>query len=264
MQVLIVVLIALPALAEYRQRAAELLRIPLSAIWIPLLAILLIVDFIILKRLHTYIGNPLRHLVKQTKLGSASFAFKKKSMNFEEDHLKHFIESQALKVNEMEQEVNRMEVEVDRAVSVSKVSPEELDALEQKLEKATLALEGQLKQLADSDNARTQLEREVESLKRSLKEANRELDALKREATAREEEGEEASFSSILVEKLKDPLTLINNLSWRLAKAWADTPMTQMREGLEEISKQSEEQLELLKKYRVSPPREERQERKAR
>lgn len=251
LQVLVVLLIALPALEPYRIQAAELSGIPRSALWIPLLGILVVAHLFMLRRLLTHVVHPVQELVHQTRLGSASFAFKKKSMNSEEDHLKHFIESHSLKYAEMEQEVTRMENEVERISELAKTPPEEIDALRQNLDKATRKAEDQVGKLAAEQKRANDLERDMESLRRDLKRRGRELESLREELSEQSSDGEDAPLHSILAERLRNPLNLINNLSWRLAKSWADTPPSQIREGLEEISRQSEEQLELLKKYQV-------------
>ncbi len=249
LQVLIVVIIALPQLDPYRQQLAELTKLPVSFFWIPFLVLLLVFNFILIRRLGSHLVEPSEELVNQTKLGTASIAFKKKSMNFEEDHLKHFIESQALRSADLESEVNRMEGEIERVTELSKVTPDEFDALNAKLKTTADAKTASDAQVATEQENVAKLEKELLMLRRELKQANRDLDTALEENDQHIHSSNHAPLSSILVEKLKTPLSLINNLSWRLAKSWADTPPAQVREGLEEITRHSEEQLELLKKY---------------
>lgn len=250
LQALIVVLIALPSLDPYRAKLAELTTLPTSAFWIPLLGLLLVANILVIRRVSRTLVSPLQDLVHQTKLGTASIAFKKKSMNAEEDHLKHYIESQALRSADLEQEVVRMENEVERITELAAVSPEEFERLQDKLKAAHQAADSHASQISAEQKKAEDLEKQISDLRRELKQANRELESLQsenQEAT----QAQAGSISSILVEKLNTPLNLINNLAWRLAKSWADTPPNKIREGLEEISRQSEEQLELLKKYHV-------------
>ncbi|MBK1877776.1 hypothetical protein [Pelagicoccus mobilis] len=252
LQVLIIILIALPPLEPYRTKISEVTNLPSSAFWIPLLALLLGANILLFRHLSSHLVLPFQDLFKQTKLGSSSIAFKKKSMNTEEDHLKHFIESQTLRSSELEQEVARMESEVDRINELAKISPEEIDSLQTKLRAAAIEKdEFATKLVAEQTNA-AKLEKEILSLRRDLKRTNRELESLQNEESSRSFEAQvpaASPLSSILVEKLKTPLSLINNLAWRLAKSWADTPPAKIREGLQEITRHSEEQLELLKRY---------------
>ncbi|EDY84368.1 hypothetical protein VDG1235_3999 [Verrucomicrobiia bacterium DG1235] len=251
LQALIVTLIALPPLEVYRAKIAEIIQLPAGVFWIPFLALLLAGNAIVFRRLNKRLVHPLQELVHQTKLGAASIAFKKKSMNTEEDNLKHFIESQALRSTDLEQEVTRMEGEVERISELAAISPEEIDKLHAKLKAAAEETETYANQFKSEQKLAESLEKQIAELKKELKQRNREIETLHEDAREQSAEYRGAPLSSILVEKLKTPLSLINNLSWRLAKSWADTPPAQIREGLEEISKQSEEQLELLKKYHV-------------
>ncbi|MDQ8181179.1 hypothetical protein [Pelagicoccus sp. SDUM812005] len=249
LQVLIVVAIALPPLEPYRQQLSELIQLPVSALWIPLLGLLLVLNFLLFRRIGSHLVEPTEELVNQTKLGTASIAFKKKSKNFEEDHLKHFIESQALRSADLENEVSRMEGEIERITELSKVTPDEFDALQGQLKAVTEAKEKSDSQVIAEQSAVAKLEKELLLLRRELKQANRELETALEESDQQLRTGSHAPLSSILVERLKTPLSLINNLSWRLAKSWAETPPSQVREGLEQITRHSQEQLELLKKY---------------
>ncbi len=258
LQVLIVVIIALPPLDPYRQQLAELVKLPVSAFWIPLLAILVLANVFVFRRIRVHLVTPTEELVNQTKLGAASIAFKKKSMNAEEDNLKHFIESQALRSADLEQEVTRMEGEIERICEISKITPDEYDELQAKLKATTEAKEKSESEIIAEKGNVARLEKELLLLRRELKQANRDLDTLRDENSQVLHSGDHAPLSSILVEKLKTPLSLINNLSWRLAKSWADTPPAQIREGLEEISRHSEEQLTLLKKYERKEEQEQR------
>ncbi len=258
LQVLVVLLIALPPLAPYRQQLSELTHLPASAFWIPLLGILLLLNLALFRHIGSCLVEPTEELVNQTKLGTAGIAFKKKSKNFEEDHLKHFIESQALRSEDLETEVARMEGEVERIMELSKVSPEEFEALQRQLKSTVEAKEKSDSQIIAEQSKVAQLEKDLLLLQRELKQANRELENARAEADQSLHASDHAPLSSILVERLKTPLSLINNLSWRLAKSWAETPPSQVREGLEEITRQSEEQLELLKKYEREETEEER------
>ncbi len=258
LQILIVVIIALPPLDPYRQQLADLAKLPVSAFWIPLLAILVLANLFVFRRIGAHLVVPTEELVNQTKLGSASIAFRKKSKNAEEDHLKHFIESQALRSADLEQEITRMEGEVERISEISKIAPDEYDELQDKLKATTEAKEkSESEVIAEKANV-ARLEKELLLLRRELKHANRELDTIRDENSQAPHPADHAPLSSILVEKLKTPLSLINNLSWRLAKSWADTPPAQIREGLEEISRHSEEQLTLLKNYQHEEEQEQR------
>jgi len=251
LQVLIVILIALPPLEPYRTKISEVTNLPTSAFWIPLLVLLLFANGLLFRHLSSHLVHPFQELFKQTKLGSSSIAFKTKSKNFEEDHLKHFIESQALRSSEMEQEISRMENEVERINALAQISPEEIDALKRKLSAAADVQEEYSAQLAVEQSNSTKLEKEIFSLRRELKQSYRDFETLQNEAATQaiESPQENPPLSSILVEKLKTPLSLINNLAWRLSQSWADTPPAKIREGLKEITRHSEEQLELLKRY---------------
>lgn len=248
-QALFVIVIALPPLDPYRNKLAELTSFPTSAFWLPLLALLLVINVFIFRRLTLHFVKPLQDLYNQTKLSTTSIAFKKKSMNFEEDHLKHFIESQTLKSADLENEVTRMETEVERISQLAETSPDEIEALHAKAKAAADEIEKYSSKLADEQANSATLQKEVIELRKQIKFRNRELETLRGEAKMRMEMSETTPLSSILVERLKTPLSLVNNLAWRLAKSWDNTPPAQIREGLEEISRQSEEQLELLKRY---------------
>ncbi|MBD5780820.1 hypothetical protein IEN85_15070 [Pelagicoccus sp. NFK12] len=262
--VLIVVAIALPPLDPYRQQLAELSQLPVSAFWIPLLGLLLILNAMLFRRIGTHLVDPSEELVNQTKLGTASIAFKKKSKNFEEDHLKHFIESQALRSADLENEVSRMEGEIERISELSKVSPEAYEALQADLKASNEAKEKSDSQVIAEQSNVAKLEKELLLLRRELKQANRELETAREESEAQLlPDTQRGTLSSILVERLKTPLSLINNLAWRLAKSWADTPPAQVREGLEEITRQSQEQLELLKRYQSEEEEENEKQRDA-
>lgn len=258
LQVFVILIIALPPLEPYRQQVAELTRIPVSAFWIPILGILLIVNFLLFRRIGSRLVEPAEELVNQTKLGTASIAFKKKSKNSEEDHLKHFIESQALRSADLETEIARIEGEIERVTELSNVKPEEFEALSDKLKATSEAKERSDSQVIAEQSKVATLEKDLLLLRRELKRANRDLETFR-------EEGElplpdtHAPLSSILVEKLKTPLSLVNNLAWRLSKSWAESPPEQVDEGLEEIIRQSGEQLELLKKYEGDDDKKERQ-----
>lgn len=271
LQALAVIIIALPPLEPYRVQVANLTQIPVSALWIPILGIFLIINYFILRRIGQFLVAPSEELVNQTKLGASSFAFKKKSKNAEEDHLKHFIESICVRSVGLEQELNRMENEIERMNDAAKISPDEIDQLRGKVDKAEAKSVESAKLLATEQERSTRLEKELAASKRELKHALRELEEIRddfdnRSAKTTKQELEVVSAgepTSILVERLRNPLNLINNLSWRLAKSWADTPPSQIREGLQEICKQSEEQLELLKKYRVTERSDDEEERDA-
>lgn len=249
LQTLIVLLIALPPLETYRSKLSDLTGLPSSAFWIPLLALLLLVNILIFRRIGRHLVAPLQELFNQTKLGSSSIAFKKKSMNSEEDHLKHFIESLTLRSADLEQEVARMEAEVERIAELAQTSPEEVEALQAKLKAAAVENEEFASKLVGEQSNAAKLEKEIVALRRELKQRNRELETLQGEVKLQVESSESAPLTSILVERLKTPLSLINNLAWRLSKSWEETPPAKIREGLDEIGRHSEEQLELLKRY---------------
>lgn len=252
LQILIVILIALPPLEPYRVKLSEATTLPISAFWIPLLALLLGANVLLFKQLSSHFVLPFQDLFKQTKLGSSSIAFKKKSMNFEEDHLKHFIESQALRSSELVQEVARMEAEVERVNELAAISPEEIDTLQNKLRAIAGENEEFSNKLVEEQANTTKLEKEILALRRELKRTNRELETIQNQERSHSFDSQAATsspLSSILVEKLKTPLSLINNLAWRLAKSWADTSPAKIREGLQEITRHSEEQLEVLRRY---------------
>ena len=257
LQILAVVVIALPPLADARAAAAQALRMPPTALWIPILGLLILGNALLMRRLGTFIVEPLVHLVNQTKLGASTFAFKKKSMNAEEDTLKHFIEAQALRHAEMEQEVIRMEEVAQRAEEVSRITPLQLAEIEGKLEAAAIKADKNRQHISNLEKAKADLERQVDELKRELKHRYRELEDLREGSSLRPAPAERAdggSLSSLLAERLKGPLSLISNLSWRLSKSWAELPPAQIRDGLQEISQHAEEQLEVLKKYQTSKP----------
>lgn len=256
-QVLIVILVALPPLEPYRQQLAEIIHFPVSAFWIPLLAILTIVNLIALRRIRANLVRPLEDLVAQSKQGTVSIAFKNKSRNLEEDHLKHFIESQSLRSSDLELEVTRMEHEVESMIELTSVSPEEVESLRSKVAEAETQKEELSSEVVSEQTKAAKLENDLIAMRRELKQAKRELETLRNEAETETNIGDLPPLTSILVEKLKTPLSLINNLAWRLSKSWADTPPAKVREGLEEISKHSEEQLALLKKYQVEETSEE-------
>lgn len=249
LQALIVVLLALPPLEPWREKASELTTLPSTAFWIPLLGLMLVANVLIFRRVGKHFVEPFQSLYGQTKLGSSSIAFKKKSMNLEEDHLKHFIESQSLKSADLELEVGRMESEVERISQLANVSPDEIDALRAELKAAAVEKESVANKLISEQANAANLQKEIVTLRRELKQHKHELLTLQSETQQNAETTQENPLSSILVERLKTPLSLINNLAWRLAKSWADTPPAQIREGLEEITRHSEEQLELLKQY---------------
>ncbi len=250
LQVAVILFLALQPLEHIRATVADAIRLPAHTLWIPLLVLLVGSDLLILRRLDRLLAKPFQQLVRQTKHGNSNFAFKTRSMNLEEDHLKHFVESLSLRHGEMEQELVRMETELDKAVATSKVSPEQLDQLNAKLEKAGQDSEELLRQIAELEKAKSAVERELGTTRSNLRLRSQELTELQNATMGRSSgTSQDASPSSILIEKLRNPLALISNLAWRLAKSWDETPMAQVREGLEEISKQSQEQLELLKKY---------------
>ena len=236
MQIGAIALITLPALDQYRARAAELLRIPESTFWLIVIGLLIAGNALIARRLHRRVVIPLKDLVKQTRLSQSSFAFKKVSRNAEEDSLKHFIESLTLRQTEMEQEMARMQAETD----LEGIRDRELAALD-KVE---------------------ELQREIDSLKQALNEsetklshANASTDALETELEALRHAPSmpKATFQPKqidreVLDRIKTPLILINHLSWKLAKTWADTPLSKMRDGFIEINKQSDAQLEQLSK----------------
>lgn len=254
LQIIMVVLIALPQLDPYRQQLSEATKIPVDLFWIPFLAILVALSLIAFGRLSTHLVAPTEELVNQTKLGAASIAFHKKSMNFEEDHLKHFIESQALRSADLEVEITRMEAEVERTIELAAFSPDEISALKQQVEKTSEAKAELNAKLTDEQAKVAKQEKELVQLRRQLKQLSREESIDPRsEATepAPPPPSAAAPISSILVARLKTPLSLINNLAWRLARSWEEISPAKIREGLEEISRNAEEQLELLKTYQA-------------
>lgn len=251
LETLAIAAIAMPSLQPARERVAAALHVPQSALWIAALALLVLLNAFLARRLRSHLVEPLVHLVNQTKLGAASFAFKKKSMNTEEDTLKHFIESNSLRFAEMEQEVQRMEELVQRAESVSKLTPDQVAQIEQSRDDALEKAQQTELRLAEAEKELIALERRVDELKRELKTRNRELESIRLgdEAVAAPIGNGAANFAYMLAEKLHNPLSLIANLSWRLAKSWDVTSPIQFRDAMSEINKQSEEQLEMLKKY---------------
>ncbi|MDQ8201373.1 hypothetical protein [Pelagicoccus sp. SDUM812003] len=241
---------ALPQLQETRELLSSQIHVPADLLWILALVAIVAIDLGLLKRLKTRLVSPLEHLVDQTKLGANTFAFKKKSMNKEEDHLKHFIESHALKLVDLEQEVARMEDEVHKVERYSAFSPSDIEELQAAVKDAQEATREAEKQIASLESRAESLETEKKELRKELKASLRELEDLQNSLAKRSaKSGETADLSSVLIEKLRDPLALISNLSWRLSKSWDDTPPARIREGLDEIGRQAEEQLALLKKY---------------
>lgn len=258
LQVLILLVANLPHLDPYRQKLADSSSIPIAVFWVLALAVLLIGTQLIQRRLGSRLVEPLEELVNQTKLGAASIAFKKKSKNTEEDHLKHFIESQAFRSEELEQEVGRMEGEVERIMANSQVSPEELESLRDQLQTKEHFTQNLATQLEFEQSKGAKLEKELLQLRRDLLHRNRELDELRETSGVASGSDHSLTISSDLVENLATPLKLINNLSWRLAKSWDETTPAQIREGLEELCKQSEEPLKLLKLYPSQPEQSDR------
>ncbi|MDQ8184887.1 hypothetical protein [Pelagicoccus sp. SDUM812002] len=268
LQAAIVTLIALPELDPYRAQLSELSTLPEKYFWIPLLILMLLLQMPILSGIGTKVVDPLEELVNQTKLGANSIAFKKKSQNSEEDHLKHFIESQALRAIDLEAEVNRLEGEIERINQVAETPPEEIDEMREKIAKADQTKAALQNTIAEEKSKTEEQEKRGNELRRQLKATKLELETvLFNQRRSRMEPAElesevlpsesvqptefDETLPTSLVEKLLTPLNLIHNLSWRLAKAWAETPPAQIREGLEEISMQSENQIALLKQHRA-------------
>lgn len=267
LQIAVVVAIALPELEPYRDQVSELTSFSKTLFWIPLLGLLFLLQLVILTGIGKKIVAPLEELVNQTKLGAKSIAFQKKSKNFEEDHLKHFIESQALRAIDLEAEVNRVELELERISQVAKTPPEEIDAMRKQIETADQA-ESELKEKIEEEKSKAvELDKKIADLRRQLKATKLELETIlfnqkkagfesgetkESAAPAQVEvaEEDETPLPTNLIDRMLTPLNLINNLSWRLAKSWEETPPAKIREGLEEISKQSEDQIDLLKEYR--------------
>lgn len=248
-QVVIVVLIALPQLDPYKLQLAQATKAPVSFLWIPPLLLLIVANVLLFRRMRERLVTPNEELVNQTKLGTASIAFKKKSMNAEEDDLKHFIESQVFRSEELELEVSRLENELEHISKISKITPEEHDALLTKLKKAKEEKQAMDEKLQSGEKKIQSFEKENLLLRRELKQKDRELETLQEESREQLLSNNQDPQNTLLVGKLKTPLSLINNLSWRLAKSWAETSPAQIKEGLEEINRHSEEQLELLKRF---------------
>lgn len=267
LQIAVVVIIALPELEPYRDQISEQTSFSKTLFWIPLLGLLFLLQLMILSGIGKKIVAPLEELVNQTKLGAKSIAFQKKSKNLEEDHLKHFIESQALRAIDLEAEVNRVELELERISQVAKTPPEEIDAMRAQIETADQA-KADLKEKIEEEKANTaEIDKKMQELRRQLKAKKLELETVlfnqkkagfeavesnevETQTETETQVDDDSPLPTSLIDRLLTPLNLINNLSWRLAKSWEETPPAKIREGLEEISKQSEDQIELLKQHR--------------
>ena len=241
----VIVAIELPHLAEYRQFAEQTVRLPEGTLWMPLLGLLVLWNVFVLARLKRNVSAPLDQLVKQTKMSTSSFAFQKKSMIEEEDFLKHFIEGQALKFDEMEQEVQRMQGEVRRIESISNIQPGEYEDLKASLEQKQSELKEVQEQLQTLSSDKSKLEGNLKLTEKALTQSQKDFDAFKYE-TGQSTGSGVASPSGDLIERVSTTLSLISNLSWRLSQAWADLPPAEIRDGLKEINQKSAKQLEEL------------------
>lgn len=247
-QVIFVLSIALPQLEPLRTAAEQNLRLPAGTMWIVLFAILFVCTAILLGRLYKRISTPLSQLVEQTKVGTASFAFKTKSMVAEEDFLKHYIEGKALKFAEIEQEILNMQEEIEKVEAISKISPEEHQALSTKIAK----IEGEAKelqeQLAEEQQTNAKLTSNLNTTEKALSKTSRVLEQNRLEQNAPTPEPPNQAPITEHLPRITTTLSLIANLSWRLAKSWAESSPADMRDGFQEINRHSQEQLDALKK----------------
>lgn len=244
LQVIIIVAICLPELAPYRALAETTVRLPSGTIWMPLLGILVIANIFSLSRLRKKISVPLQQLVNQTKLGSSTYAFKTKSVIGEVDYMKHFIESRALKFDEIEQEVQRMQNEVEKAESISRIQPAEYERLSKELESAKAETATLKNSLEDQARDRKRLENNLNLTEKALRQSKRDYDELRYEQSSGAS-NDQADLSSLL-ERVTGSLSIINNLSRRLAESWADSTPGEMRDAFKEINNESQTQLDEL------------------
>jgi len=215
------------------------------------IGIMLIVNTLVFLRLKRLLVDPYESLSRQTKLEAAAFAFKQRSSSAEEDQLKHFIEKITLRTVDLRDEINRLESELAQANESVGLPPSQISALRQAAEAARLANGEKEHELTAVKERNIRLGKELERVRERLVQSQLELKRRQLEKPGIGFSGDYKQAGGPALEHLHDPLSLINNLSWRLAKTWTETPPAKVMEGLEEISRLSEELLDLVKRKGV-------------
>ncbi len=240
----------IPQLEAYRSSAAAQLRISPDLLWLPISGILLLSLLLALKRLVSVIANPINELARQAREGDSSgYAFQRKSKLKEEDDLKHFLESQNLRVSEIEQNLTETEAELGKtkneletSKSIGERHAQEISDLTQsqkelRVENLSLAASNEVLETSLETERKTKVGREV---KMRAEEIYAQMERAVSNASAR------SIWIPNFISKLKSPTSVINNLSKRLESAWNETSLARLGEELAEIHRQSEIQLSLL------------------
>lgn len=249
LQVAAIVFIALPQLSEIRVATATAIRLPLDLLWAPILGILLIVNLFIIVRAARHVADPINDLAKQTKLTTNSFAFKKRSHSWEEDVLKHYIEAQSVRREEMERDLESLELELEKAqqsLDHTVAKAEEPGSTRASLEERLAALQEEnasLKSRAQASDATTNAAAGANAPSEMERRANQLYEKME---AALAKASQTSAWSASLLQELKSPVASINTLAKRLNDAWADTTLARLKAGLKEIVDKSEEQLRRL------------------
>ncbi len=239
-----------PYLEGSRAFIATSLGLDASGIWIPVSLILLIMTCTVLVRLIWLLANPISELAKRSERGQiGGYAFKKKSKSREEDALKHFIDSQSLKANEMEQQVEELEEEINRL-------NEEFDAFSGKDEEQEQTIMELRKQLRSANNELETLKEDNTSLESALamernSKVGMEVEKRTGEIYAQMEKAmnqraSNTSWMPSVLQELKTPITIIKKTSKRLLDSWGEVSFSRLKDDIQEIDTQSDLQISIL------------------
>lgn len=250
LQIAAIAFMTIPQFEGIRTTLAGSLNLSSSLLWLPI-GLLLVIGFIIaLKALNLVVAKPIETLARHARDGdSAGFVFQKKSSLDEEAILKRFFEEQTQKTLDAEGQFDGLKQSLAQAndqigtlASLSERQARELAQFEQsqrelRVSNQSLSAENEVLSTTLESERKTKVGREV---KMRAQEIYAQMERAVAQSSAR------SIWIPNLIEQLKTPTVLINDLSRRLESSWQQTSLERLGEEIAEIRHQSDLQRTLL------------------
>jgi len=250
LQIAAVAFMTIPQLEAVRANLAGSIGLSSSLLWLPIGALLSLSFLGVLKALSLAVANPMETLAHHARDGElAEIVLEKRSSLYEEDTFKRFFEKQTQKVSDIKGRFDDLESSLaaanEQVASLASLSERQARELEQsettqhalQVRNKTLAAENEVLESTLETERKSKIGREV---KMRAEEIYQQMERAVAQASA------QSIWIPNLIEQLKTPAALINDLSQRLESTWKQTSIDRLGQEIAEIRRQSDLQRSLL------------------
>ncbi|MDQ8185526.1 hypothetical protein [Pelagicoccus sp. SDUM812002] len=241
---------ALPALATTRDSLSSSLGLSGQlSLWVLVGVLIAGIHGLVYSMSVKRIARPFQKLATNATLCEQGFAFKTRSSSKEEDTIKHAIETNNLKAREAERQAGDLEGEVRELKSQLESAQFKIQTISTENKEAVKAASELRLECETLKASKTALELTLESERKSK--IGAEVEKRTEEIYSQMERAVEASSLKSLwlpsfVQELKEPASLINEISSGLRDNCNNTPISTIAIQIEQIQRQAEKQLSTL------------------